>query len=374
MIHKVQIRRIEKYDPSQLEEAVAGFLKTVRNPKLHRSKRVLLKPNTLGAYPPERAVTTHPAVLEALIKHFLAKGREVWIGDSPGGSTSVEQVWETCGYTDLARRYPVKLVNLSTAGFRELHCGDISVKISEVLWQCGIVINVAKYKTHSLMAYTGALKNLYGLVPGLVKSDYHRLHPDTNSFSRLLLALFRLVRGKITYSFIDGITGMDGYGPAAGTPRDFGLFFGSESISALDYVAARMMGFGIRDVPYLFGALHAEGVLPSRVSIPSSFRNHPPLDADIRGVIMGKDFLRFVPPVAKKIFRRVYDQRPVISERCKRCGLCVRSCPVKAISYRQDGMPEIDPAQCIKCMCCHELCPHSAVDIHKTLVARLATS
>jgi uncharacterized protein (DUF362 family)/Pyruvate/2-oxoacid:ferredoxin oxidoreductase delta subunit len=373
MNHKVQIRRIETYNPGQLEEAVAGFLKTVRNPKLHRNKRVLLKPNTLGAYPPERAVTTHPAVLEALIKHFLAKGKEVWIGDSPGGTTSVETVWETCGYNDLARRYPVKLVNLSTAGFRELAWGDISVKISEVLWQCGIVINVAKYKTHSLMAYTGALKNLYGLVPGLVKTDYHRLYPDTNSFSRLLLALFRLVRGKVTYSFIDGIVGMDGYGPAAGKARDFGLFFGSESISALDCVAARMMGFGIRDVPYLFGALHAEGVLPSRISIPSSFRNQATLDADIRGVKLGKDFLRFVPPVAKRVFRKVYDQHPLISERCKRCGVCVRSCPVKAISYRQDGMPQIDRSQCIKCMCCHELCPHSAVDIHKTLVARLVT-
>ena len=370
---KVQIRRIDSYNPDLLDEAVDGFLKSVRNAKLHRNKRVLLKPNTLGAYPPDKAVTTHPAVLEALIKYFLAKGKEVWIGDSPGGTTSVEQVWEVCGYTDLARRYPVKLVNLSTAGFRELKHGGISVKVSEVLWQCGIVINVAKYKTHSLMAYTGALKNLYGLVPGLVKTEYHRMYPDTKSFAELLLALFQEVRSKITYSFIDGIVGMDGYGPSAGKPRDFGLFFGSESISALDYVAARMMGFGIRDVPYLSGALHSEGVLPSRVSVPSSFRNQAPLKADITGVKLGKDFLRFVPPVAKKIFRKLYDQHPVITERCKRFGVCVRSCPVTAISYGQDGMPRIDREKCIKCMCCHELCPHSVVEIQKTLVARLVT-
>lgn len=179
---KVQIRRIETYDLPQLETAVADFLGHANRIRIKRSKRVLLKPNLLGAFPPERAVTTHPVLLEALIRHFLELGKEVWIGDSPGGTADVEQVWQACGLKDLANRYPVKLVNLSTSGYRELKWNGIPVKISEVFWQCGIVINIGKYKTHGLVGFTGALKNLYGLVPGLIKTDYHSRYPNSVDF------------------------------------------------------------------------------------------------------------------------------------------------------------------------------------------------
>jgi len=368
---RVQIRKLEGYEPEPLREAVASFLKTVRNPKMSKAKRVLIKPNLLGAHAPEKAVTTHPMVVEAIIRHFLDKGKEVWVGDSPGGTVPVETVWQTCGYADLAKRYPIKLVNLSTLGFKELRHGENTVKISEAFWQCGIVINVAKYKTHSLMAYTGALKNLYGLVPGLVKSDYHRQHPDTNSFAQLLIDLWALTRSRVTYSFIDGILGMDGAGPAAGRPRNFGLFFGSDSIPALDFVASRMMGFQLKDIPYLSEALQMDGILPSRISIPASFRDYPSLNAELGVVKLRKDLLKYVPSFARKGFQKVYYIHPVIGPDCQRCGVCVKSCPVKAISWQPDGFPLIDQQTCIKCMCCHELCPHHAVEINRSLLARM---
>jgi len=371
MKKRVQIRKLDGYELEPLREAVSSFLKSCRNPKLSKAKRVLIKPNLLGAHAPEKAVTTHPAVIEALIIHFLDKGKEVWVGDSPGGTVPVETVWQTCGYTDLAKRYPIKLVNLSTMGVRELRHGANSIKISEAFWQCGIVINVAKYKTHSLMAYTGALKNLYGLVPGLVKSDYHRQHPDTGSFAQLLIDLWMLARNRVTYSFIVGIMGMDGAGPAAGRPRNFGLFFGSESIPALDLVASRMMGFKMSDIPYLSDALHAEGLLPSRISIPASFRDYPSLNAELGVVKLRKDILKYVPAIARKGFQKVYYVHPVIGPDCKRCGICVKSCPVKAITWQPDGFPLIEQQTCIKCMCCHELCPHHAVQINRSWLARV---
>lgn len=369
---KVQIRKMEGYDLQQLQDAVASYLKSVRNPKLNRAKRVLIKPNLLGAYPPHKAVTTHPMVVEAIIRHFLDKGKEVWVGDSPGGTVSVESVWETCGYKDLARRYPIKLVNLSTMGFREIQKGENTLRVSEALWRCGIIINVAKYKTHSLMAYTGALKNLYGLVPGLIKSDYHRQHPDTDGFARLLLDLWEITRKRITYNFIDGIMGMDGAGPSAGNPRYFGLFFGSESVPAVDYIASKMMGFRLHDIPYMHDALHTEGILPSRIQIPTSFKDYPVFDADLGVVKLRKDLLKYLPEFVRKGFHKLYYKQPVISEDCKRCGICVRSCPVKAIAWQDDGFPKIDEKECIRCMCCHELCPHHAVYIKRSWVARIS--
>ena len=371
---QVQIRKIESYDPAALDAAVKSFLREMPLSRVNRSKRVLIKPNLLGAYPPERAVTTHPAVVEALVRYWLEKGKEVWIGDSPGGALNVERVWETCGYNDLAKRYPVKLVNLSTAGFRELDYEGTKVKISEVFWRCGIIINVAKYKTHSLTGFTGGLKNLYGLVPGLIKTDYHRLYPATKDFAALLLALYRLTRSRVSYSFIDGILGMDGAGLSAGRVRNFGLLFGSRSIPAMDYTAARLMGFRMGDVPYLREALHGDGILPSRIKVPTSFQDFTLPDVDIRVVKLRKELLKYVPGIGRKIFQKVYYFHPRISERCKSCGLCVRSCPVHAITPPAPGiLPAVNPKVCIKCMCCHEMCPHHAVDIHKSFLAGLVT-
>ncbi|HNQ44124.1 MAG TPA: DUF362 domain-containing protein, partial [Candidatus Cloacimonadota bacterium] len=246
----------------------------------------------------------------------------------------------------------------------------IPVKVSDVLSQCGIVVNIAKYKTHSLMAYTGALKNLYGLVPGMVKSDYHRLYPDTTSFARLLVALYQITKPKINYSIIDGIVGMDGAGPSAGNPRNFGLLMGSSSISALDYIASQMMGFKLAQVPYLSDALQADGILPSRISVPQSFQHYRLDNPDIRIARLSTDILRYVPRAVRHVFNKVYYYYPVISERCRKCGICVKSCPVKAISWQESGFPKVDKDTCIKCMCCHELCPHQAVDIHKSFIAK----
>ena len=371
---QVQIRKIESYDPAALDAAVKSFLREMPLSRVNRSKRVLIKPNLLGAYLPERAVTTHPAVVEALVRYWLEKGKEVWIGDSPGGALNVERVWETCGYNDLAKRYPVKLVNLSTSGFRELDYEGTKVKISEVFWRCGIIINVAKYKTHSLTGFTGGLKNLYGLVPGWIKTDYHRLYPATKDFAALLLSLYQLTRSRVSYSFIDGILGMDGAGPSAGRVRNFGLLFGSRSIPAMDYTAARLMGFRMDDVPYLREALHGDGILPSRIKVPTSFQDFTLPDVDIRVVKLRKELLKYVPRIGRKIFQKVYYFHPRISERCKSCGLCVRSCPVHAITPPAPGiLPAVNPKVCIKCMCCHEMCPHHAVDIHKSFLAGLVT-
>lgn len=374
MTPSVQIRKLESYDPELLAEAVKGMLSSLPASRLARSKRVLLKPNLLGAFPPQRAVTTHPRLLEALLRYFLELGKEVWIGDSPGGPGSVEKVWQACGLKDLAERYPVKLVNLSTSGFRELNHNGMAVKVSEVFWQCGTVINVGKLKTHGLMAYTGALKNLYGLIPGMAKTEYHRLYPNTRDFAALLLALYRSVKNRISYSIIDGILGMDGLGPSAGRPREFGLLLGSRSIPALDFTAARMMGFELDDVPYLREALHGDGILPSRIDLPTSFRQFRLPEVDIRAVKLSKDLLKFVPGGARKVFQRVYHFQPWISERCVKCGVCVASCPVEAISAATaEQRPRVNATRCIKCMCCHELCPHQAIDIKQSFLARMVS-
>ena len=45
---------------------------------------------------------------------------------------------------------------------------------------------------------------------------------------------------------------------------------------------------------------------------------------------------------------------------CTGCGICVRECPVNAISIKE-GKAEINMEKCIRCGKCHDICPQGAV-------------
>ncbi len=50
-------------------------------------------------------------------------------------------------------------------------------------------------------------------------------------------------------------------------------------------------------------------------------------------------------------------------DRCKDCKLCVKKCPVKAISQGEGAFQVIDDATCVRCGRCREVCPFDAVEV-----------
>ena len=49
-------------------------------------------------------------------------------------------------------------------------------------------------------------------------------------------------------------------------------------------------------------------------------------------------------------------------EKCKKCGLCFKTCPVEAITWKKKEVAFIDTDKCIKCMSCYDKCPFDAID------------
>lgn len=370
--NKVLIKRIDEYD---LPKIVAFFKRTVLQkdkvlPNLV-GKTILLKPNLLGAFAPEKAVTTNPVIIEAVIQILQEIDCKILVGDSPGGAISYENALKVCGIQEVADKYNVEIVNISKYKISNTTYKQHDITYSHIYEEVDYIINLAKYKTHGLMQFTGAVKNLYGMVPGLKKADYHRTYPNSHNFAEFLSSLYAVLKPKLLFSVIDGIVGMEGKGPSAGKPRNFGYLFASECASSADYVAAYMMGFKPLNIDLIRMTMEIDGVLPSRIASNFLWQENIIPNVDTGIVKLRTKLLTIMPNQVSKLVKSVLWYRPVITDICKKCNICFESCPVEAIKKDENGTLKIDDKICIRCLCCHEFCPHQAIEIKKSFVANI---
>ncbi|MBM4313989.1 MAG: DUF362 domain-containing protein, partial [Deltaproteobacteria bacterium] len=169
--YRVSCVRCDDYDPEKVNRALTGTLAHL-SVSFKSGMKVLIKPNLMSPVMPERAITTHPVVLEELCKIIKAAGAEVLIGESAFYNT--DRAFGLCGIEPLTRY--ARLINFEKEPKRFVSFGGKigAVPLPEILFQVDSIINVAKMKTHGLTGVTLCAKNLYGCVPGAVKQGYHK--------------------------------------------------------------------------------------------------------------------------------------------------------------------------------------------------------
>lgn len=333
----------------------------IRN-KFHPGVKVLLKPNLLSARLPEECVTTHPEFIRALIKCLLEYQCDISLGDSPGGYANIDKVYEITGMKALAAEFRIKLVKFEKSKIID------GIPIAEEVFENDIIISLPKFKTHSLTLLTGAVKNCYGFLPGLFKSDCHRRLPRPEEFSRILLKIYKIVNPTLT--IVDAIMAMEGEGPAHGIPRKVGLIIAGSDAVSIDSILAYIMGISPYDI-YTNKIAEEEKIGVARLADIEIIGY-----ADISQFIQ-KDFklpstsiLARIPKplvgIAGKIIR-FYPQ--IITLKCKGCKICYHSCPVSAITMLK-GKARINQRKCILCLCCQEVCPYGAVEVRRNYIAR----
>ena len=115
----VVLSRCEKYDAKRIETLLENALKQLPEiPQLHPGANVLVKPNLLMKRDPDRHTTTHPAVVEAVVRVLQARGCEVTLADSPGGPFTegmLPGLYALTGMKEVAERTGAKL-NFSIEG------------------------------------------------------------------------------------------------------------------------------------------------------------------------------------------------------------------------------------------------------------------
>jgi len=380
----ISLIRCPSYDEAQVETAMRRAIDGIGGMAryVQPGQRVLLKVNLLRAAAPDAAITTHPAVVKALVRLVQEAGGRPVIGDSPGGPFVrpwVGAVYRACGMTRVAEETGAEL-NWDFGETRLAHPTGHLIKSLEVgtfVTGADVVINVPKLKTHNFMHFTGATKNLFGVIPGTIKVGYHSKLPGREAFADMLIDILTLIRPALTV--MDGIIAMDGAGPSAGDPFHVGALLAGPDGIALDVVAASLVGLDVRHI------------YPLQAAIRRGLTTGNPADIDLVGDAPADFVIKgFRPPETgriegrgpiwlRRLVNRAFVPAPVATERCIACGVCVRNCPVEAITLAhvraQNGemvkRAVMNLDTCIRCYCCHELCPERAIILTKSWVGKL---
>lgn len=367
---QVSVLKCEDYRLDDVYEVVKKSLDSLGGlgSFVKSGQKVLLNPNLLSAKGPERAITTHPAVVIAVSRQLQELGCEVFIGDSPGGATQgVKRVWNNTQMSEAAATVGATLVNFETSGVYDRSVNGNLYRLSRPLFDFDLVISLPKLKTHVLTMMTGGVKNNFGAVPGVRKAEYHKKFPKADDFSGVLVDIFSLV--SPTLYLMDAILGMEGDGPSSGKPKTMGLIMASTDAVAMDAVASSIMGFKPGQIPTTrIASERGLGVSDlKRIEIlGEKLSEAKPRDFKRPS----NKFWKLTPRFIIRTIEPYFWVRPAINQQlCTNCNTCVENCPMNTISPGSE-VPTYDYENCINCLCCHELCPERAVYLEKSWLAR----
>ncbi len=371
MSQRVWLSRCGGYAPEELLRQVEeAFTALGVWEELKPGMQVVIKPNLVMSSKPEAAIATHPALVAAVGRCVQKAGGEVIIAESPGGPytpAAMKAVFRGCGYADMAKEWGFTLYTecksreVSLPG--AVRCRQLSVV--EPFLTRDYLIDLAKLKTHSMVGFSGAVKNLFGAVPGLQKPELHCRFPEKQPFSEMLVDLCDFLKPDLC--FLDGILAMEGNGPTGGSPRKAGVLGASKSPYALDVCGAALIGLEPESVLMLKEA-HRRGLGPISPKECQLLKEQVETLAQpdfVKAKASSTDFLDRVPAFLRPAAKRLATPAPKIRRKeCVGCGKCAESCPQHTIAIRE-GKAVIDYKQCIRCFCCHEMCPKHVIDIRR---------
>ena len=210
--------------------------------------RVLIKVNFITTKTWDTGATTDPIVVEAIIKKLAHLSVETIVVESDATMTNANKAFEATGMKEMCENNGVEFLNLRYVKDKvkiDIPNGETlsSITVPQIVKDSAI-ISAAKLKTHMSTKVTLGMKNMFGLLPDKLKFKYH-----TNGISKVIVDINTVIRPAITV--IDGFVGMEGKGPADGTPIKMNLIIAGKDVVATDATAARIMGFDPAEISHI---------------------------------------------------------------------------------------------------------------------------
>ena len=372
---RVCINACDDYDIANLKKIISAQLESLGgiDGLLKNGKNVVVKPNIVIRKTADAGATTNPAFLQAVCELFCEKGADVTVAESSGGlynAATMGANYRVSGIAQAAQNAGAKLHDdfSGTMLYRDENKLCRSFNVLTPIANADVIVNLPKLKTHTIATMSCAVKNMYGVIPGIEKVELHSRFPDITDFADMLIDLNLTVPPAV--SICDCIDVMEGNGPTAGTKTHIGAIMTSLSAFALDIAAASLAKIDFSLVKTVENA-DKRGILPASLdsielygdvqleSIAKKMRLPDTKDTRFETLshIFGGRLKKWLSPRPK-----------VIKSRCVGCGDCVKNCPRKLITIREKKA-HIETNGCIHCFCCHELCRHGAVKIKKPFIS-----
>ncbi|MBQ8409059.1 MAG: DUF362 domain-containing protein [Clostridia bacterium] len=379
MGYDVAVVPCASYGENEVKEALEALLEPIGGLQwVKEGMRIAIKANLVTFAKPEEAVTTHPALICELIRMLRECGASVVVGDSPGGlynAAFLNRVYSVCGLGAVEEAGGELNRNFEQA---EAHFADAKVahhfSYTAYLDKADAIIDFCKLKTHGMMGMSAAAKNMFGVIPGTMKPEYHFRYPNAEDFARMIVDIDEYFAPKIKLCIADAVVGMEGNGPTQGTPRMIGCLAASCDPHKLDLVCAKLIGLSVDEIPTL-GAARERGLIPDSVDGLQIYGDVDSLVVpDYQNVAVKRSLLfDSKSKLFGKIAKVALEAKPVVKKKdCKGCQKCKQICPAQAIKM-VDNAPVIDRKKCIKCFCCQEFCPFGAMVVHRPVLAKILT-
>ncbi len=373
MKYQVAIVSCKNYYAERVYQAVSqgiellGGISSFINP----GERVLLKPNLLCGKSPEKGVSPHPSIVEAVVRLVKRAKARPLIGDSPS-LESLEKAATISGIKEIADRHgaqlipferPIAVKSPSNATFKR-------IEIANEALSADTIINIPKVKTHAQMLLTLAIKNLFGCVMGKRKAQWHlQIGAQEDKFAELLVDIYHILQPRLTV--VDGIMAMEGNGPGSGTMRPLGVIIISNNCLAADMVITQLVGMKYTQLSTNRAAFR-KGLKPTTMNeieiLGDSIEEHGVKDYIFpRPVNVAWN----IPNSITQRLKRYFGVFPKIDKnKCSLCRLCEEVCPAGAMSS-VNGRMMVDYDKCISCFCCQENCPQGTIGVKQGWMLRL---
>ncbi len=239
------IHRVPSYAGDLRAPILAGFRELGIGTSELRGKKILLKPNLVEPHVGRPQINTNPLLVRAAVEAFLSMGAaQVAVAEGPGHRTDTMLVLDESGIGEVLSEDRIQFIDLNyDAGVvvpnkaRQTSMPVLTFprSLTEFDW----LVSMPKMKTHHWVGVTLAMKNLFGLMPGIFygwpKNVFHMcgIQPSILDINAAAPAQFCIV---------DGIVGMEGDGPIMGDAKEAGVLVMGRNAVAVDATCARVMG------------------------------------------------------------------------------------------------------------------------------------